>query len=91
MKRGAISLVIRDIKTKTTGVHFSSIREGIFSKIPNTQLAEVREPGTLYFAGGNPQRGNFLRRSPGIIFDSAFRNLAFKYQSRYIRIHVHEF
>lgn len=55
MKRGAISPVIRDIKTKTTGVHFSSVRVGILSKIPNTQLAEVREPGTLYFGDGNPQ------------------------------------
>ena len=41
MKRGAISLVIRDIKTKTTGDNFSSIREGKFSKIPNTYCSEA--------------------------------------------------
>ena len=60
---------------------------GKLFKIPNN-VAVVRQPGTSYFAGETLSQCNIFEMSSVIILDSAFRNLSFKYQSTYIRIHV---
>ena len=46
MKRGTISLFIRDVKTRTTRDHLPSIRVGKFEG--SQHLTAVRQPGTSF-------------------------------------------